>query len=473
MNTQTTSRSLTAYRTATRRLDQLIDLTPPEHDSSRPAVQARAVVRMSRLSRFLEAIGHPELGYPIVHVGGTSGKGSTSTAIASILRAAGYVTGLHTSPYLQSPTEKLQLNGSLVDPDIYAGLVDEIFAAHDAWIAAGHDRLTYGEIWIALTTRFFQANGVDIAVLEVGAGGRFDLTNLVSPVVSVITSVGIDHTNTLGSTIADIAWHKAGIIKPGIRAVTAATNVEALDIIRATAAEQGSTLTVVDPDTWTQDVRTDQTGTRWVDGRTGAQRHTAQRGSFQAINGATAIAVADALRSQGFAIPDDAVTTGLEVARIPGRAEIIEGMVPVMLDGAHNPDKVAALAHDVPLLLPVPESALRVAVLGVLEAKKATGMVRSLVPHMDVLVATSPQVTAKEARDATDIVSIAREVGFEGPVHAVPIPAEAAALALDLASAAPGSAVLVTGSLYLVGNIRERWYQEDAIVLEQTPWPTR
>jgi len=462
---------LARFHEATARLEALIEATPTPEDSSREAVQARAASRMGRLRRFLATIGNPHLGYPIVHVGGTSGKGSTSTAIAAILTAAGYRTGLHTSPYLQTPAEKLQVGGRLVEPQMYVSLIDEILAAHARWLEAGEASLTYGEAWVSLTALFYRACDVDVAVLEVGAGGRFDLTNIIDPVLSVITSVGIDHTHTLGSTIESIAWHKAGIVKPGVPAVTAVTNREALDIIAAEAESTGSPLTIVDPDLAATNITMDAHGTGWLDGTTGQRFHTGQRGSFQARNGATAVAAVRALREAGLAIPDEAIDQGLQAARIPGRAELVTDACPVLLDGAHNEDKVAALAADLPALLPVAGGAPRVAVLGVLEAKQAQGMMASLVPVMDALVATSPRVTAKEPRAASEIVTLAREAGFHGPVWVEPEPRDAIASAIGLATSAAPGAVFVTGSLYLVGNVRERWYRADDIVLARSPWP--
>jgi dihydrofolate synthase/folylpolyglutamate synthase len=467
------SPDLTRFHEATARIEALIETTPTATDSSREAVQARAVFRAARLKRFLQRLGNPHQGYPIVHVGGTSGKGSTSTAIAAILTSAGFTTGLHTSPYLQTPTEKLQVNGQLISSDMYIGLCDQLMEAHAAWLDEGEEALTYGEAWIALTMLFFRESAVDMAVLEVGAGGRFDLTNIVDPAVAVITSVGIDHTATLGTTIPEIAWHKAGIIKSGIQAVTGVTNPEALQIIRDEAMQVGAPLTVLDPDISATNVTTDRQGTTWTDGITGVTHHTALRGSFQARNGALALAAVQALRDQGFHIPDEAVERGLQSARIPGRVEIIEeqGCL-VMLDGAHNAEKVAALAEDVPSLLPIGERGKRIGVLGVLEAKQAQDMVGSIVPVLDVLVVTSPQVTAKEGRSAADMADVVREAGFHGPVHIVPEPDAAIGRALELAGSG-GDAVLVTGSLYLVGNVRERWYRTDDVIRARSSWPER
>ncbi len=471
MIAETRTDLLRRFHESTAGLEALIEGTPSPADASREAVQARATFRMERLRRFLVLLGDPHQGYPIVHVGGTSGKGSTSTLIASILASAGYATGLHTSPYLQTPAEKLQVNGRLVAPDVYVSLCDAIFAAHDRWRAAGEEPITYGEAWFALTALFFRESGVDLAVLEVGAGGRFDLTNIVEPAVSVITSVGIDHTSTLGGTIAEIAWHKAGIIKSSVPAVTTAMHPDALPVIVAEASARGAALTIVDPATAVTEVSTDFQGTSWFDQAAGTRFHTSLRGRFQARNGAAAVATVSALRSLGFHIPDEAVERGLQAARIPGRVEMIRDGVPVMLDGAHNVDKIAALAEDIPGLLPVNHGGIRVAVLGLLEAKQAGPMIRSLVPVMGALVATSPRVTAKESREASDIAAIAAEAGFHGPIHIEPNPPDAIARAIELTLARSGSAVFVTGSLYLIGNVRERWFAEDDIVIAQSPWP--
>ncbi len=459
------------YHAATARLDALIEATPTPQETSLAAVRERAAVRMARLHRFLERLGDPHRGYPIVHVGGTSGKGSTSTAIAAILTAAGHVTGLHTSPYLQTPAEKLQSDGLLIASELYVSLVDDVLAAHDRWRADGEPQLTYGEIWFALTALFFTRSAVDVAVLEVGAGGRFDLTNVVTPAVSVITSIGIDHTNTLGNTIEDIAWHKAGIIKPGVPAITAVTNPAALGIIAEEARQRSAMLQVLDPETALSDVGTGTSGTSWTAVETGIGYRTGLRGRFQARNGATAIAAVRLLASTGVPVADGAIHAGLAAARIPGRAELLEDIVPILLDGAHNPEKIEALSADLEHLIPVTGEGRRIAVLGVLEAKQAADMIRALVPAVDVLVATSPRVLAKEVKLASSLADHARREGFGGEIVIEPDPAAAVERARAIASPVRGDAMLVTGSLYLVGNIRELWFREDEIVIARTSWP--
>lgn len=456
------------YHAAAAKLDALIEMTPTPTDSSREAVTARAHMRMQRLREFLAQVGDPHIGRPVVHVGGTSGKGSTSTIIAAMLTAAGYKTGLHTSPYLQTPAEKLQVDGRLIGPEAYADLVDEFFRAHDAWMADGHPPLTYGEAFNVLMWMYFRKEDVDFGVVEVGAGGRFDLTNILEPTLSVITSVGIDHTATLGHTIAEIAWHKAGIIKAGKPAVSGVPDIEAQVIIRAEAESIGAPLLQLNLQGEIRQIETDETGTRWIESSTGARHSMRMSGSFQARNGQLAIAAMRVLREHGFDIGDEAIATGLGRARIPGRAELIEDVVPVLLDGAHNAEKVAAFAADVPHLLPG-NRGRRIVVAGLLEAKQGDAMITSLVPVMDMLIATSPQVLAKDAMVTSEIEEYARQAGFAGEVLLQPDPLDAIQQALDMA--VPGEdVVIVTGSLYLVGNVRERWFPENRILEMQSPW---
>lgn len=456
------------YHAAAARMDALIDMTPTPTDSSREAVTARADMRMQRLRDFLARVGDPHVGRTVIHVGGTSGKGSTSTIITAILTAAGYRAGLHTSPYLQTAAEKLQVDGRIIGPEAYAGLVDEFFVAHDSWMADGNDPLTYGEAFNALMWMFFHKEDVDIAVVEVGAGGRFDLTNILQPSLSVITSVGIDHTHTLGPTIADIAWHKAGIIKPGVPVVSGVPNPEAQAIIRAEAEENHAPLLQLDINQIIENVETSAMRTTWLESSTGKTHEMRMAGSFQARNGQLAVSAMRVLREHGFAVSDEMIATGLMQARIPGRAEMISEIVPVLLDGAHNAEKVAAIVQDVPSLLPVP-GGKRIVVAGLLDAKQGDAMITSLVPVTDVLIATSPQVFAKDAMYTSEINDYAYSAGFSGEVYSQPDPLRAIEHALEMAE--PGrDAIIVTGSLYLVGNIRERWFPEAQILRTQSCW---
>lgn len=460
---------LNRYRDAVARTDALID-PAPTHGKTPADVRARAELRLARLRSFLAHLGNPHDRYPIVHVGGTSGKGSTSTAIAAILTAAGYKTGLHTSPFLQVATEKLAIDGRLIAGDAFANLVDVILAAAATWSPSPEGRLTYGEIWFALLATYFADERVDVAVIEVGAGGRFDLTNVVRPAVSVITSIGIDHTETLGATIPEIAWHKAGIIKPGAPAVTAVADPAALAPILDEARTVGSPLIRPIPGQDFQPI-TFPDGTAGIRFSPGKDFRLGMSGRYQATNAALAVDAVRALEASGLTVRNDAVARGLAATRLPGRFETVQDAPRVVLDGAHNLQKIEALMDDVPALLPRPAGGRLIVVLGVLEAKDHSGIVGRVAANADELVLTRPRVLAKTGASPETLAEDARTSGFGGPILVVDEPIPAIETALARADAECGDAVLVTGSLYLVGNVRGRWYPEEQIILQQTPWP--
>ena len=457
------------YREAVARLDALIPATPSQTDTSREAVQQRATERMGRLRSFIRFLGDPARDIPKVHIGGTSGKGSTTTAVASILTAAGYRTGVHTSPYLQVASEKLQVDGELIEADRFIRLADHLLDRLEAFPDADH--ITYGEAWIALVMLFLEDVRADVAVIEVGAGGRFDLTNIIDPALSIVTSVGIDHTHTLGDTLESIAWHKAGIIKPGRPALSSVDAPEARPLMRAEADAVGADLLELDLDTAIDDVRMSATGTTWRETGTGLDWTIGMAGRFQARNGQTAVTAARMLASLGWTIDDDVIASGLRTARIPGRAEMMPGTPRTMLDGAHNAQKVAALAADLPDLLPVADGARRIVVLGALEAKQIGETLASLRPHTDLLIATSPHVFGKESKPAEALAVAARDAGYGDDAIAEPDPLAALEVARNAARPGYDDAILVTGSLYLVGNIREIWYASELVVAQHTPWP--
>lgn len=422
---------LRRYHAALERCDQL---GGEPLDPNLTTYRQRAEFRLGRMQQMVTALGDPLAATPIVHVAGTSGKGSTATAIASILTAAGYRTGLHTSPYLQTATEKLQIDHELIAGDDFAALVDTTL---DRLEGAGFQP-SYGQLWMAMVLAWFEQEAVDVVVIEAGAGGRFDLTNVVHPMVSVITEIGYDHMDALGSTIEEIAWHKAGIIEPATPVVTAVTDPSALRVIEEVAGDLGADL----------------------------YRVTPTAGDFQRTNEATARLAVDRLE---FDIDVDDVADGLAHDRVPGRVEIVQRDPPVILDGAHNPQKVAALASWYRQHYPDTQP---IVVAGFLDSKDLRGMLQLLAEIGSALILTEPQIENKPAASIDKLVAIAQDLGITMPLHSEPDPETAVAVGLDLARRT-NAPLLVTGSLYLIGNVRGRWYPDDAVLLQQTPWPRR
>ncbi len=422
--------ALLRYRKAVARSDALG--MGESLDPRLTSFRQRAEHRLDRMREMLAALDDPLSATPIVHVAGTSGKGSTATAIASILTAAGYRTGLHTSPYLQVATEKLQIDRELIDASAFARLVERTL---DPLEEAGFQP-SYGQLWMAMVLSWFEQEMVDVAVIEVGAGGRFDLSNVVHPMVSVITEIGFDHTETLGHTIEEIAWHKAGIIEPATPVVAAVSDRTALQVIAGEVRTQGADLHRVIP----------------------------TPGDFRRTNEATARLAVELL---GFDVDPAEFAEGFAHSRLPGRTEAVQQHPTVVLDGAHNPQKIASLAQwfarEYPRSRPV-------VVAGFLESKNARDMLDTLSPLASALVLTEPRIADKPASPAAMLARLVQDLDFEGSVEIEPDPAAAVELAITQ-SRETGQPVLVTGSLYLIGNVRGRWYPDDAVLLQRTPWP--
>jgi dihydrofolate synthase / folylpolyglutamate synthase len=436
-------------------------------------------VHLSRERMLLHRWGDPHTGYPIAHITGTSGKGSTSSMLAAILRAAGHHTGLHTSPYLQAYTEKIRLDEEYLSIAELAALVDELRVHAAAMEAEGvHGPPSYFEATVGIALTAFARRGMDAAVVEVGIGGRHDSTNVLLPDVSVITNVGFDHTGILGHTLHDIAYQKAGIIKPGIPAVTAARAPEALAVIRYEAEAFGAPLTTVHVDEADApaDAMRATIHALGPEGATFTLRHgdwalenarIQMLGAHQVANAATAVAAARVLDARGVAIPDDAIRAGLANAFFPGRLEVMQrgpGIPTVVIDGAHNPDKARSLVAALRSLFPGKRVVL---VLGMVADKDTSAVLDILAPIAAAIITAQAPITNRAVTPAAELAERIRARGI--PAEAEPDPEAAVAFALDLAG--PDDLVCVTGSLYLVGAVRRRWIATDDVAVRATSLP--
>ena len=441
-------RDLAAYREAEAALIGLIRGSRSESKSSLERRQ-RAIAKLERTRRLLRAMGNPQHRFPTIHVTGTSGKGSTATLIASVLTAAGYRVGLRTSPFLQVATEKLQIGGRLIDGESFSRLTYHVLTCAARGIG-GEDRIGYAEAWSAISFQWFADRAVDLAVIEVGAGGEFDSTNVIEPAVSVITSVGMDHVASLGPTLADIAWHKAGIIKPGGVAVVGSLPPEARRVVEQRAHEAQARIVEAPA---LENVP-----------------HPAMRGAVQQTNACVALTVLKILKEQGYSISDAAVRQGIRAARMPGRLEQmpLRDESNVWIDGAHNADKIAAVAREARQLGPGTD--LPVVVLGLLASKDPAPIIDRLMPIASAIVATQPTVTGKTSLEASALRDLIEDRGFTGELAHEPGADAALDRALAL-SRKQQTSVLATGSLYLAGELRGRWFPDDQIVMQRTPWP--
>jgi dihydrofolate synthase/folylpolyglutamate synthase len=378
---------------------------------------------LERVERALVALGHPERAAPVLHVAGTNGKGSTCAMAAAALRVAGRRTGLYTSPHLSAFNERIQVDGAPLDDQALARAVAAVRAAcpwHEA--GAPEERLTYFEVATLAAWVHFAAAQVDVAVVEVGLGGRLDATNAASPAVTAVARIGLDHTRWLGDTVEAVAREKAGILKPGVPAVFHAVQPPGvLEVLAAEATSRRAPWSVA-PASWSGPL--------------------ALVGPHQQGNAGLAVAALRALGRAGVPVGEAAIAEGLATARWPGRLERVEG---VLLDGAHNPDGAAALAAALAALHPGRPVEL---VFGVLEDKDHAGMLRALAGATRRLHLVAP--ASARARPPAELAGLARTLGLEADLH----DGVGAALACARAAAGEGTPVVVAGSLYLVGEAR-------------------
>ncbi|RJX16797.1 MAG: bifunctional folylpolyglutamate synthase/dihydrofolate synthase [Desulforudis sp.] len=409
---------------------------------------------LNRVLRLLGRLDNPHHGLPCVHVGGTNGKGSVTAMLTAILVAAGYRVGTFTSPHLVDYIERFCLDGKPVEPERLAGLITALQPVLDD--AAEDERLTEFEIHTVLALRLFREEQVDIAILEVGLGGRLDATNVVTPLVSVITNVTYDHMDYLGETLEAIAAEKAGIIKPGVPVVTAAEG-PALGVIEEVCQVGGSRLIWVGRDVrWEAFPAGIEGQAVSVYGIGPAYRNLRipMLGVHQAVNTACAVTTVNLLNDRGFPLVESAIREGLAEVRWPGRFEILErDGVTVVLDAAHNAAAAAALGGTLRQVFPQNPVTM---VLGVLADKDRERVVAELVPLAAHVVVTRPP-TAR-AGEWRDVAVFAREYG--PAVYEIEDYREALAKGLSLAleighhsERVPG-VLLITGSIYLLGALR-------------------
>lgn len=476
---------LSAYQDALDYIYSFIDPARKAAGSSEEA--ARNVARMGAL---LAAAGNPQDAMPSVVIAGTKGKGSTAAIVEAMARASGLRTGLFTSPHLSSYRERIQVDREPIGQEELVALAN--------WarpIVAGFDPAPNGppttfDIGLLLALHQFAARGVQLAVMEIGLGGRFDSVNALTPLVSLISSISYDHMAILGATLGEIAWNKAGIIKPGVPAVTVPQAAEAQPVVEAEARAAGAALWVAAPAGLLLAVPAGAEAAAQADdpasppgvprgvpaGAEAAAKaddpaspsgvppsvpervapvplpypvepRPALRGEFQRENARLALGAALLLRERGFALADEALAAGLASVSWPGRFELLPLDPPVLIDGAHNGDSARRLIEAVRDEL---APARLLLVLGTSRDKDIAAMAAALAPHAAAVV-----LTRSRHHRAMDIDRMAAEVQrhLRGPLLVAP--GVGAALEAARGLAAPGDLICVTGSLFVAAEARE------------------
>ena len=395
---------------------------------------------LERTRALLAALGNPEKALKFVHITGSNGKGSTAAMLASVLTAAGRRTGLFTSPHLYRFNERFQIDGRPIPDDALARIAERVLAAAD--MLGEHP--TEFELMTAIGFLWFAESGCDIVALEVGLGGRLDSTNAIpAPEAAVITNIGLEHTALLGDNLAAIAREKAGIIKPGCRAVLYAQSREVEAVVARVCAEKAVPLTVTDPARLTP-------LSSGLDGQRFTYRGSAPLllpllGEYQLNNAMTVLDTVGALRARGWSVSDDAVARGLAAARWPGRLELVRRHPDLIIDGGHNPQCAQALAVSLRQLY---GGRKLIFLIGVLADKDWQHMVGEVLPLAKRIVTVRPE--SERAKDENELAAWVRAQGVPAEAHATIGEALDAALAL----AAPDDAVCAWGSLYSVGELR-------------------
>jgi dihydrofolate synthase/folylpolyglutamate synthase len=438
--------------------------------------------KLERMRELLRRLGNPQDGLPIVHIAGTKGKGSTAAMIASVLSAAGYRTGLYTSPHLERIEERVVIDGLACSALEFAELVEAIRPVAEAMDRqkqndGGPQGPTFFELTTAMALLHFARRDANAVVLEVGMGGRLDSTNVCRPRVAVITNISFDHTKQLGNTLAKIAREKAGIIKPGVPVICGVTEPEPLTEIERIAAERGSPLLRLGrdfdfnyrPPRDLQDRHSrgqmefekkrgrEPISCKPVDSATSISAESQEKGSrpafelgllgrHQAANGAVALATMHELIAQGWRIPEEAMRRGLAEVRWPARIEVLCRHPTLILDSAHNLASIRAL---IATLAESFSARRRILVFATTSEKDVTAMVAEIMPHFDRVIFTR-YVNNPRGVPPEELERLARD--FPTPRLICPDPASAWDAARE--SVGPDDLLCITGSFFLAAEMR-------------------
>ncbi len=422
---------------------------------------------LERVQKFMKLLGDPHLTYPVIHVAGTKGKGSTAAMIASALHASGLKVGFYTSPHLQEFTERIQVDGVEISRQDFIDLLERIKPV----IARMEQPPTFFDLTTGMAFLYFSMKKADVAVVEVGLGGRLDSTNVVTPLVSVITSLSMDHMAVLGDTLAKIAYEKAGIIKPGRPVVSSPQRDDAAKVIREVSTEKGARLVKVGEDylfsalehsldgqsllVWPKESQ--EQVNHFLEGgaipKDAVELSIPLLGFHQVQNASTAYATLQVARQEGLAIDEGAIQRGFRQVIWPGRFEILQRRPFLIVDSAHNRDSALRLRLALDDYFPGKQVVL---IFGASEDKDIYGMLEELLPRIKRVLAT--QSFHPRAAHPEQLVALCHRLGR--PAWAVAPVENALETALEFAEK-EDSVVVAAGSLFIAAAVRAAWRERE------------
>ncbi|QCT01970.1 FolC bifunctional protein [Paenibacillus algicola] len=411
---------------------------------------------LERIELLLERLGHPERRLKFVHVAGTNGKGSTCAFLTRVLLQGGYSVGTFTSPYITKFTNRFQIDGEDIEEEVLLKLANQLYPLVQEIADSELGSPTMFEVSTALAILFYSRERVpDVVVWETGLGGRMDVTNVVHPVVSVITNIGMDHTDILGETIQEIAAEKAGIIKPGVPVVTAVSQPEALEVIRQTAASKRATLYAAGEQFSYERLSGDENSQklRFSGPFRELELEIGMQGEHQCQNAACAMMAIDILRHyMAFVIEPDDLQKGFTSTRWAGRLEQVSQMPRLILDGAHNPEGAESLAKSLPGTYRYRKLNL---MMGMLSNKHHEDYLKHILPIVDTLIITEPDFRRKmDANALADVAERIRESYAKPSLQIIIEPDWRKALEALKSRTEAEDLGVVSGTLYLIADVR-------------------
>ncbi len=442
-----------------RKANEYLESFLPENLNYSP----QEVMKLDRINYLLKLLGDPHKKFKSIHVGGTSGKGSVSYFLSALLAGQGYKTGLTISPHLETVAERFQINGSEIAEKEFVNLTNKVKPLIEKTETDLHlGKPTYFEVLVAMAFDYFAKQSVGIAVVEVGLGGTLDATNVIKPTVSIITNVSLDHTDILGDTVEKIARDKSGIIKNGSPVISGARQSTVKKIIAKKSAKNNSKILFIGEKFNYKLKKVSLSGTNfdfyWL-GKYLNNLKLSTPAAYQVENASLALAAINLLKdSFGFDINEEKLSKSLEKIKIPGRFEIVKKSPLIILDGAHNPAKIKTFLSSLTLLIP---NRRFIFILAFKKGKDIENMLRRISPHAETIVLTQfSKVTDMGSHFATPTVeleNILKKLKFPRKILIEKNSAKALTKAKKLYN--KNTPTVVTGSLYLVGEIRDLFYK--------------